>query len=143
MRKRKPELRLEVAGLGTVDPFRLRLVEEPASGGYSVEDPDRGDRTPLELAGLSLAGASQALIGLSMRWMDRAGKPMGRSDPPVLSGEIRMVLRRKEARLLSALLRRHLDRLPEPPAWMVELGESLEHIEEYLRWEDCPPAAPS
>jgi len=135
MAKSRPELRLEVSGLGTVDPFRLELVEEPA--GFCVEEPEQGRRTPLELAGLSLAGASQALIGLSMRWMDRAGKAgRGLAEPGLVTGEVRMVVRRKEARLLAALLRRHLERLPEPPEWMAELAESLVQMDEYLRWED-------
>ena len=137
MRKSRPELRLEVSGLGTVDPFSLELIEEPSGGGFLLEEPQHRRRTPLELAGLSLAGASQALIGLSMRWMDRAGKASrDPGDPALLTGEVRMVVRRKEARLLAALLRRHLERLPEPPEWMGSLQESLVQIDEYLRWEE-------
>jgi hypothetical protein len=51
-------------------------------------------------------------------------------------GEVRVALRRREARLLASLLRRHVDRLPEPPAWMPELRHSLEQIDAYLQWEE-------
>jgi hypothetical protein len=137
MRNQKPVLQVEVAGLGTVDPFQLRVVQEPpGSGKFCIEDPGQeGRRAALELAGLSLAGAGQALLVLSMRWMDRAGRALT-PEPALAAGEIRMVLRRREARLLSALLRRHVDRLPEPPAWMPDLLASLEQIDEFLRWED-------
>lgn len=137
MRNRKPELQVEVAGLGTVDPFRLRVVQDPpGSGNFCIEDPARkGRRAALEVAGLSLAGAGQALLMLSLRWMDRAGRSLA-PEPALASGEVRMVLRRREARLLAALLRRHLDRLPEAPGWMGELLASLEQIDEFLRWED-------
>lgn len=139
MKRTRPELRLELGGLGTVDPFGLRLVEHPpGSAAYFVEDPrSKGARMPLETAGLNLVGAGQALLTLSVRWMSRAGRGLDPPDPP--AGEVRMVVRRREARLLSALLRRHLARLPEPPAWMPGLLVSLEQIEEFLRWDDVPP----
>jgi hypothetical protein len=62
----------------------------------------------------------------------------GRCPDPaaVPSGEARLVVGRREARLLAALLRRHLARLPEPPRWMPHLLVSLEQIDEFLRWED-------
>jgi hypothetical protein len=88
---------------------------------------------PVELAGLNLVGAGQALLSLSLRWMGRAG----RGDPPEeIAGEVRLLVRRREARLLAALLRRHLARLPEPPAWMRDLLVSFEQIDEFLRWDD-------
>ena len=138
MKPNKPHLQLDVTGLGTVDPFGLRMVERPPdSGEYRIEDPRQGGHTPLEVAGLSLAGAGQALLLLSMRWMDRAERRHERVPlPPV--GEVRMVLKRREARLLATLLRRHVARLPQPPDWMGELVGSLVQIDEFLRWEDCP-----
>ena len=137
MKRRRPELRLELGGLGTVDPFGLRLVEHPpGSADYFIEDPrSAGPRMPVETAGLNLVGAGQALLSLSVRWMTRAGRG---GDPALPAGEVRMAVRRREARLLSALLRRHLARLPEPPGWMPELLVSLEQIEEFLRWDDVP-----
>ncbi|MHC4222884.1 MAG: hypothetical protein ACYSUN_02750 [Planctomycetota bacterium] len=134
----KPELKLEVIGLGTVDPFSLQVIEQPAgSGDYFVEDPHQtGRRTKLDVAGLSLAGAGQALLTLSMRWMRRAGRP-SEPDPLGPPGEVRMVVRRREARLIATLLRRHLDRLPQPPGWMPELLEAMEQVDEFLRWEDA------
>ena len=137
MRRKRPDLRIELGGLGTVDPFGLEIVEEPpGSGEYFVSQPGDVQRASLDLAGLSLVGAGQALLGLSMRWMTRAGRdvesPPG--EPPF--GEVRMIVRRKEARLLAALLRRHLDRLPQPPSWMPELHKSLVQIDEFLRWEE-------
>lgn len=138
MKRRRPELRIELGGLGTVDPFGLRLVEHPpGSTAYFLEDPrSAGPRMPVETAGLNLVGAGQALLSLSVRWMSRAGRGLGPPEPPL--GEVRMVVRRREARLLSALLRRHLARLPEPPGWMPELLASLEQIDEFLRWDDVP-----
>ncbi len=136
VKRRRPELRLELGGLGTVDPFGLRLVEHPlGSAEYFIEDPrSAGPRMPVEMAGLNLVGAGQALLTLSIRWMSRSGRGLGPPDAP--AGEVRMVVRRREARLLSALLRRHLARLPEPPTWMPELLASLEQIDEFLRWDD-------
>ncbi len=136
MKRQRPELRIELKGLGAVDPFGLRLVEHPpASAAYFVENPlGSGARMPVEAAALNLVGAGQALLFLSVRWMTRAGRGLDPPDPPL--GEVRMVVRRREARLLSALLRRHVARLPEPPAWMPELLVSLEQIEEFLRWDD-------
>jgi hypothetical protein len=133
----RPELRVEVAGLGTVDPFTLEVVEEPpGSGVYSVEDPARRGRSvALERAGLGLAGAGQALLSLSANWLASAGR--GTEPGPLEQlGEVRMVIRRREARLLASLLRRHLQRLPEPPSWMPDLLLSLEQIDEFLRWEE-------
>jgi hypothetical protein len=136
VKRRRPDLRIELGGLGTVDPFGLRLVEHPpGSAEYFLENPRRaGARMPVELAGLNLVGAGQALLTLSARWMFRAGRGL---DPPnVPHGEVRMLVGRREARLLGALLRRHLARLPQPPAWMPELLVSLEQIDEFLRWDD-------
>ena len=138
MKKSRPTLRLDLGRLGTVDPFRLRLVEHPpGSAQYFVEKPGGpGARMPVDLAGLNLVGAGQALLSLSVRWMSRAGMPPDGPEEPL--GEVRMVLRRREARLLAALLRRHLGRLPQPPPWMPELLASLEQIDEFLRWDDVP-----
>jgi hypothetical protein len=135
--RRRPELRVELESLGTVNPFQLEVVEEPAgSGKFFVADPARcGHRTPLDLAGLNLIGAGQALLSLSVRWMGTAGRePEPEVDPAV--GEVRMVVRRREARLLAALLRRHLDRLPQPPGWMPELLGALQQIDVFLRWDE-------
>jgi hypothetical protein len=139
VKRSRPELRIELGGLGTVDPFGLRLVEHPpGSAVYFLENPrSAGARMPVEMAGLSLVGAGQALLSLSVRWMTRAGRCPHGPDPPL--GEIRLAVRRREARLLSALLRRHLSRLPEPPPWMPELLASLEQIDEFLRWDDVGP----
>ena len=136
MKRRRPELRIELTGLGTVDPFGLKVVEHPpGSAAYFVEDPlGAGARMPAEAAALNLVGAGQALLFLSVRWMTRAGRGLDPPDPPL--GEVRMIVRRREARLLSALLRRHVARLPEPPGWMPELLVSLEQIDEFLRWDD-------
>jgi hypothetical protein len=139
VKRRRPELRIELGRLGTVDPFGLRLVRHPpGSSEHFLEDPRAAGRlSPVEPAALHLVGASQALLGLSMRWMAAAGRDAGAGDPP--TAEIRLAVRRREARLLSALLKRHLARLPEPPAWMPELLVSLEQIDEFLRWDDVPP----
>jgi len=127
---------MELKGLGTVDPFGLRLVEHPkGSSEYFLEDPRAaGPRIPLDTAGLNLVGAGQALLALSVRWMCRAGRGLDPPEGP--SGEVRMIVRRREARLLAALLRRHLARLPQPPGWMPKLLVSLEQIDEFLRWDD-------
>ena len=85
---------------------------------------------------MSLAGAGQALLTLSMRWMRRAGRQT-EPDPLRPPGEIRMVVRRREARLIATLLRRHLDRLPQPASWMPELLEAMDQIDEFLRWADA------
>jgi len=130
---------MELKGLGTVDPFGLRLVEHPpGSAAYFVEGPlGGGPRLPVETAGLNLVGAGQALLSLSARWMASAGQ--GPDPPEFAGGEVRMLVRRREARLLAALLRRHLVRLPQPPAWMPHLLTSLEQIDEFLRWDDVGP----
>ena len=133
----RPELRLEMGALGTVDPFRLDLVEDPAgSGTYMVTDPERtGPRMALDAAGLNLVGAGQALFLLSTRWLGHAGRELeAGSGLPI--GEVRMVVRRREARLVASLLRRHLDRLPEPPGWMEEFLEAMVQIDEFLRWDE-------
>jgi hypothetical protein len=134
----RPELRLELTGLGTVDPFGLRMVETPpGSGDFFVEDPARGGaRTSLDRAGLCLAGAAQALLALSVQWMEGAGAERLGPGDPVPVGEVRLRLRRRDARLLASLLRRHLARLPEPPGWMGEMLLSLVEIDEFLRWTD-------
>jgi hypothetical protein len=135
----RPELRLEVGGLGTIDPFRLKVVEEPrGSGEYFVEQPGgAGGRVALAVAGLNLVGAGHALLGLSMHWLIAAGGVHASPEPPPLPlGEVRLVVRRREARLLGSLLRRHLRRLPEAPPWMADLSRSFLEIEEVLRWED-------
>lgn len=120
-----------------MDPFGLKLVEHPeGSAGYFIEDPRSapGPRVPVESAALHLIGAGQALLSLSLRWMSGAGRCP--DPPPSPSGEARLLLGRKEARLLGALLRRHLARLPQPPAWMPLLLVSLEQMDEFLRWDD-------
>ena len=47
-----------------------------------------------------------------------------------------MVVKRREARLLGSLLRRHVARLPESPKWMTELLEALDEMDEFLRWQE-------
>jgi hypothetical protein len=90
-------------------------------------------RSPLELAGLEVAGAGQALLELSFQWLVQAdGCPPG--EPPPMAGEVRLAVQRREARLLAALLRRHLHRLPQPPGWMRELLVALERMDRFLRW---------
>jgi len=134
-RRNRPELLLELGPLGTVDPFRLALTEDPPGSGahfLALPGPD-APRVPLDTAGLSLVGAGQALLGLSMRWLGAAGRE-AETGPALPAGEVRMVLKPREARLLAALLRRHLDRLPEPPDWMPELLRALQQMEEFLRW---------
>ncbi|MGH7162865.1 MAG: hypothetical protein ACREID_05220 [Planctomycetota bacterium] len=136
-RSRRPELRLELGSLGPVDPFGLVVVEEPSgSGCHFLADPGRdAAREPLEAAGLSLVGAGQALLSLSLSWLDRAGRDVEPAPFPP-AGEVRFLLRRREARLVAALLRRHLGRLEAPPPWMSELRRSMEQIDAYLRWEE-------
>ncbi len=131
-RQTRPELLLELDRLGVVDPFSLRV--EPSPDGPLVFDPGRGRRVALEAAGLHLAGASQALLALSMRWMAEAGGEIDPEPEPAF-GEARLILRRREARLLNALLKRHLGRLPQPPSWMPELQKGLQQVDEFLRWE--------
>ena len=122
--------------LGTVDPFDLQVVEDPSgSGRLAVEARAApGARMPLERAGLNLVGAGQALLGLSLRWMARAGR-----EPPddALRGpaEVRLLVRRREANLMALLLRRHVDRLHDAPAWMADFLQALGDIEVLLQWE--------
>jgi len=134
-RSRRPELRLEIAGLGVVDPFELQLAEDPPGSGHyqllSLAPPPQ--RTSLELGGLALIGAGQALFSLAMRWLTAAGREVDPHAAP--AGEVRLVLERREARLLAALLERHLDRLPQPPRWMPELLHELVQVDEFFRWE--------
>jgi len=120
--------------LGTVDPFALEIDEQPpGSDRLFVHPPGApGACLPLGLAGLNLVGAGQALLALAFRWMCRAGRPPPDEEPPI--GEVRLMVSRREGRLLSALLRRHLRRLPQPPAWMPALLESLEDIDFFLQW---------
>lgn len=138
-RKRRPGLRLELGALGLVDPFRLEVVEDPpGSERLAVQAPGApGVRLPLETAGLNLVGAGQALLGLSFRWMTLAG---GGHGPEGLgpTGEVRLLVRRREARLLAALLRRHLGRLPQPARWMADFLKALEEVDLVLRWEEEP-----
>ncbi len=125
---------------------------------------------PLELVGLNVLGAGQALFGLSGRWLSQAGGltasgltpgglgadglgpgglvpgglgamdgPGTEDGPESLTGEVRLIVRRREARLLGSLLRRHLARLPQPPPWMRQLQQSFAQIDEFLRWELEPP----
>jgi hypothetical protein len=145
----RPELRLEMGSLGTVDPFGLTLREDPGSPGvFVVERPASGTGPParlgLDLAGLNLIGAAHALFSLSSRWLEQAGR-LG-NDPEstfaVPSGEVRLRVRRREARLVASLLRRHLARLPQPPGWMREFLVSLEEIDHFLRWDELGGGGP-
>ena len=144
--RKRPRLALEMGNLGCVDPFDLRLQEDPPGSGKFRLHPAQGadlkgaKALELERAGLCVAGCSQALMELSMRWFfeSRAGV-FSEGDlpeaPPSL-GEMRLVVRRREAKLLAALLRRHLNRLPEPPKWMRELLRGIEEMDEFLRWQE-------
>lgn len=107
-------------------------------------------RVSVERAGLCLAGASEALFHLSFRWMretgaieERHGAQRGDScagsglDPrSVAPVQMRLALERREGRLLAALLRRHLRRLPQPAPWMATLLRSLEEMDDYLSWQE-------
>ena len=130
----RPELLLDIRALGRVNPFRLRLIEEPPSSGQFYMKADAG-QVPLDMAGLAVVGAAQALFTLSARWLARAGRGV---DPEALPppGEVRVLLKRREARLLAALVRRHLTRLEQAPPWMTDLRQTMEQIDEFLRWED-------
>lgn len=142
----RPHLRLEMGELGRVDPFQLTLEESPpGSGSYLVRPPD-GDRAlSVERAGLCLVGASQALFQLSFGWLQQVspdgaaceggGAGPGEAGPPVM-GEMRLAVRRREARLLGALLRRHIARLPQPPGWMSDLCKAIDEMDEFLRWQE-------
>ncbi|MHC4939960.1 MAG: hypothetical protein ACYTHK_13405 [Planctomycetota bacterium] len=134
-RKLRPHLRLEMAELGRVDPFQLSLEERPpGSGRFQVRSRD-GSGMPVERAGLCLVGASQALFKLSFQWLQDIGGTAPDTPPPVM-GEMRLAVQRREARLLAALLRRHLARLPEPPGWMGDLMRALDEMDEFLRWQE-------
>jgi len=142
-RAARPELRLEMGALGTVDPFDLTLREDPASSGcFVVEHPGAAEgrcpRIALDLAGLNLVGAAHALFSLSTRWLKQAGRidHDGEGALDVPTGEVRLRVRRREARLVASLLRRHLGRLPQPPAWMREFLASMEEIDHFLRWDE-------
>jgi hypothetical protein len=140
-RKPRPHLRLEMGELGRVDPFQLAVEESPpGSGKFLVRKPD-GDRAlSVERAGLCLVGASQALFQLSFGWLQQvspeeaSGETAGTGAPAM--GEMRLAVRRREARLLGALLRRHIARLPQPPAWMADLSKALDEMDEFLRWQE-------
>jgi len=135
-RSRRPQLRLEVGSLGVVDPFALAVEAYPDDcKAYCVTAPGEGGRRyPLELAGMNLVGAAQALLTLSMRWASRTPGSEAREEE-LTAGEVRLRIRRREGRLLKALLRNHVARLTEPPAWMSELLVALEEIDDFLRWE--------
>ncbi len=135
-RFRRPELRLELGSLGVVDPFALAVEADPDDHeAFCVIAPGEGGRRyPLELAGMNLVGAAQALLTLSMRWASRApGSETPEDD--LCAGEVRLRIRRREGRLLKALLKNHLGRLAEAPPWMEELLVALEEIDDFLRWE--------
>jgi len=145
----RPELRIAMGSLGTVDPFGLALREDPeAPGVFLVEGPSPAGGPParigLDLAGLNLIGAAHALFALSSRWLEQAGR-LG-TDPEstgaIPTGEVRLRVRRREARLVASLLRRHLARLPQPPAWMREFLASLEEIDHFLRWDELGGRTP-
>jgi len=141
--RNRPSLELELRPLGMVDPFTLELGEDPpGSGEFFVGRPGAGpERVRVERAGVNLAGAGQALLSLAMRWLSSTGAATdlegvpGEAGPPPVAGEARLLLRRRETRLLASLLRRHLQRLPEPPSWMPELQHALEEIDVFLSWE--------
>ncbi len=142
-RARRPRLRMDMRPLSAVDPFGLELFQNPPdSGDYFVKPrTGAGEQLPLEMAGLAVVGAAHALFSLSARWLSSSHEPDSPDLVPPDSGpplaEMRTVLRRREARLLSALLRRHRKRLEHAPAWMSDLQVSLDEIDEFLRWEDA------
>jgi len=157
--RKRPRLSLEMGHLGCVDPFDLVVREDPPGSGKFRVQPTVGAQNPLavERAGLCIIGCSQALMDLSMRWFLEAQScergsavergaagglapdgriPDGRvPDGLAPLGEMRMVVRRREARLIGSLLRRHLGRLPQPPTWMAELLGAIEEMDEFLRWQ--------
>lgn len=119
-----------------MDPFGLEVVESPpGSGEYLVQDPAGKRSANVEIAGLCLVGAGQALLALSFRWMRLGAREADPPAEPPGFGEVRLRVRRKEARLLASLLRSHLRRLEAPASWQRELLDSLEQIDEFLRWE--------
>jgi len=126
-----------------VDPFALELAEDPPGSGehFVRRSGPASGRVRVERAGVNLAGAGQALLSLAMRWLCSSDAATeievvdGDTGPPPVAGEARLLVRRREVRLLGSLLRRHLQRLPEPPAWMPELQQALEEIDVFLSWE--------
>jgi len=115
VRRARPALLLELDRLGVVDPFRLEV--DPTPDRPELVDPERRRRIPLDVAGVHVAGASQALLGLSLRWMEAASgavaplADVGSDREAVLGpdgpmGEVRLVLARREARLRARLIRR-------------------------------------
>jgi len=92
------------------------------------------DGISVDPASLYLVGASQALFNLSFDWLRTTAEEP--PEPPKPLGEMRLAVRRREARLLGALLRRHLARLPEPPDWMSDLLRALDEMDEFLRWQE-------
>ena len=134
---KRPQLALEMAHLGCVDPFALALHEHPPGSGKFRVLPPKGANEPLsvERAGLCIVGASQALMDLSLRWFLASQSDDRPEDAPAPLGEMRMIVRRREARLLGSLLRRHLGRLPQPPEWMAELLRAIDEMDEFLRWQ--------
>jgi hypothetical protein len=139
-RKSRPQLRIEMADLGLVDPFRLTIEETPpGTGQFAVRSPG-GAALTVERAGLCLVGASQALFELSFRWLRQVDADAVEPASPQIGGprmgEMRLALRRREARLLGALLRRHVARLPEAPPWMTDLEAALDEMDEFLRWQE-------
>jgi len=141
--RKRPRLAIEMGNLGCVDPFELEVSEEPpGSGTFRLRVPGTKGKSSAaaleaERAALCVAGCSQALMDLSLRWYvethPEAGKGAGTDAPPPM-GEMRLVVRRREARLLGALLRRHVARLPQPPKWMDDLLRGIEEMDEFLRW---------
>jgi hypothetical protein len=133
-KSRRPSLRVEIEPLGSVDPFTLRVVEDPPGSGRWYAGAPAGERMPLGLAGMNVVGASHALLTLSRRWVMESGGPdTGLPGPP--EGEVTVALRLRETRLLESLLRRHLRRLPQAPPWMPELAAALREMAVLLRWE--------
>ena len=104
-RQTRPHLRLEMGELGSVDPFRLAVEESPpGSGNFLVRRPDGAQSLSVERAGLCLVGASQALFQLSFGWLQQVSPDEEVADPPgcgpPVMGEMRLAVRRREARLL-------------------------------------------
>ncbi len=117
----------------------MELIEDPPSSGSYFIHPggEEERRVPLDLAGLAVVGAAQALFSLSARWLTMSAREIDTHPVPPVAGEVRVLLRRREARLVAALLRRHIARLGQPPSWMVELRQTMVQIDEFLRWEEA------